>query len=113
MSALAVAVVTAYVATCSGCSGRTASGLLADHRLDLVAASREYRLGSCVSMEFEPGSWRTFLVADRGGALRSGAIDLLVSSRKRAVAWGRRTLSIRVVSCPERLRRTWASRPRR
>lgn len=112
MSALAAAVVTAYIATCSGCSGTTASGLRADHRLDLVAASRERPLGSCVAVEIEPGSWRTYLVADRGGGLRPGSLDLLVASRKEAVAWGRRTLSVRTVRCPARHRRTWEGRPR-
>jgi 3D (Asp-Asp-Asp) domain-containing protein len=113
VSALAVAVVTAYVATCSGCSGRTASGLPADHRLDLVAASRERALGSCVAVEVEPGSWRTLLVADRGGALRPGSLDLLVATREQAIEWGRRKVAVRTVACPERLRRTWAARPDR
>ena len=64
-----IAVVSAYVASCAGCSGRTASGLRADAALGLVAASEERALGSCVEIEIRPGTWSSFLVADRGGGL--------------------------------------------
>ena len=108
MSALVV--VTAYIAACAGCSGVTASGLPADHRLDLVAAGSAYRLGSCVEVEVEPDDRRVYLVADRGGALAPDALDLLVETHRAAVTWGRRTLPARPVPCPARLLRTWDER---
>ena len=81
---------TAYVATCSGCSGVMADGRVADHTLGVVASSKAWPLGTCVQLLQEDGSWQQLEVADRLGPRtrrKAGAdrhLDLLVGSEAEA-----------------------------
>ena len=82
--------VTAYMAHDSGMNGKgiTASGVRA-RRWYTVAASRGYPYGTRIHF---PALGKTFVVQDRGGAIRGNRIDLFVSSRAEALKFGRKWL---------------------
>ena len=83
------AIVTAYVATCDGCTGITASGAPAVAADRIVAASRAWSLGSCVELRLPREGWTQFSVEDRGGAIDApDRFDLLVDTEREAIAWG-------------------------
>jgi 3D (Asp-Asp-Asp) domain-containing protein len=90
------ALVTAYVATCLGCSGITASGEVA-HAADMIlAASREWAIGSCVELKLPREGWVQFAVQDRGGAIKGrDRFDMLVGTVSEARAWGKRRIRYR------------------
>ena len=104
MGLVFLAKLTAYTATCAGCSGVMADGRRADHRLDVVATSTAWPLGTCLQVELD-GQWRSVRVADRlGPATRRqpGAdlhLDLLVGSPAQARALGQKQVRARRVPC--------------
>jgi 3D (Asp-Asp-Asp) domain-containing protein len=95
---------TAYTADCTGCSGVMADGRRADHRLQVVAASKAWPLGTCLELELG-GDKHRVQVADRLGPRtrqQPGAdrhLDLLVESTAQARAMGVQQVRARVVSC--------------
>jgi 3D (Asp-Asp-Asp) domain-containing protein len=90
------AIVTAYVATCDGCSGITASGAPAVASDRILAASRAWPLGSCVELLLPREGWVQFSIEDRGGAIDApDRFDLLVDTQREAVAWGVQTIPYR------------------
>jgi len=104
MGLIFVAKLTAYTATCTGCSGVMADGRKADHRLGVVATSTAWPLGTCLEVEIG-GRWRSVQVADRLGPStrrKAGAdrhLDLLVASTTQARALGEQQVRARRVRC--------------
>jgi len=85
-------IATAYTATCSGCSGTTASGRPAGH--GIVAVDPRYiPLGTHL---YIPGYGRA-LAGDTGGAIRGNRIDLGFESQRDAMTFGRRPIVVYVV----------------
>lgn len=82
--------VTAYTKSDSGMNGLgiTASGVRAK-RLHTIAASRNIPYGTKI---FFPELGRTFVVQDRGGAIRKNRIDIFMEDRQTALEFGRRKL---------------------
>ena len=86
--------VTAYCscAKCCGKStGRTASGTRATAGRT-VAASSKYSFGTKLSI-----NGKTYVVEDRGGAIKGNRIDIYMNSHSKALAWGVRYLPVKVV----------------
>lgn len=90
------ATVTAYCG-CSSCCGKstgiTASGTKATAGRT-IAASSQYSFGTKIEIQ----GYGTYVVEDRGGAIQGNRIDMFFSSHSEALAFGRKTLLIKVVS---------------
>ena len=86
---------TAYTAYCSGCSGRTKTGinLRANPNMKVIAVDpKVIPLGTKVWVE----GYGTAIAADTGGAIKGNKIDVFMSTKKKAYAWGRKTITIKV-----------------
>lgn len=86
---------TAYTAYCSGCSGRTATGinLRKNPNKKVIAVDPlVIPLGSKVVVQ----GYGTAIAGDTGGAIRGKRIDVFKSSKRAALNWGRRTVKITV-----------------
>lgn len=87
--------VTAYCpcAKCCGkASGRTASGTKATAGRT-VAASSQFAFGTKLNI-----GGHTYVVEDRGGAVKGNKIDIFVNSHAEALQWGVRYLTVDVVN---------------
>lgn len=87
--------VTAYCpcAKCCGkASGRTASGTKATAGRT-VAASSQFAFGTQLNI-----GGHTYVVEDRGGAVKGNKIDIFVNSHAEALQWGVRYLTVDVVN---------------
>lgn len=73
-------------------SGRTASGTMTTP--GIVAAGPSWRFGSRLRIHGLPG---VFTVADRGGAVTDGVIDVWTGSCRKAWRWGRRFRRVAVL----------------
>lgn len=86
---------TAYTAYCSGCSGRTATGinLRANPNKKVIAVDpRVIPLGSKVYVE----GYGLAVAGDTGGAIKGNKIDVFMSSHSKALNWGRRSVKVTV-----------------
>lgn len=86
---------TAYTANCSGCSGRTKTGfnLRANPHAKIIAVDPKIiPLGTKVWVE----GYGTAVAADTGGSIKGHKIDVFMSSKKKAYAWGRKKVTIKV-----------------
>ena len=86
---------TAYTANCTGCSGRTKTGfnLRANPNAKIIAVDpRVIPLGSKVWVE----GYGTAIAADIGGAIKGNKIDVFMPTTKKAYAWGRKKVTIKV-----------------
>lgn len=87
--------VTAYCpcAKCCGkASGRTAAGTKATAGRT-VAASSQFAFGTKLNI-----GGHTYVVEDRGGAVKGNKIDIFVNSHAEALQWGVRYLNVNVVN---------------
>jgi uncharacterized protein YabE (DUF348 family) len=87
---------TAYTANCAGCSGITATGfnLKANPNAKVIAVDPSViPLGSKVYVE----GYGYAIASDTGGAIKGNKIDVFFSSQSKAVAWGRKTITIRII----------------
>lgn len=87
-----IAIVTAYIATCSGCSGLTFSGLRADWTKNYVAADlSHYEIGDkiCFYFGFECSQ---YTVQDTGSFKGKNRFDILVKDFKTAVNFGKQQI---------------------
>ena len=88
---------TAYTAYCEGCSGTTAYGidLLANPNRKVIAVDpRVIPLGTKVWVE----GYGEAIAGDTGGAIKGNKIDVFIPSQKNAVAWGVKTVKLRVLN---------------
>ena len=87
--------VTAYC-SCSKCcgkrTGRTASGTKATAGRT-VAASSKFKFGTKLKI-----NGKTYVVEDRGGAVKGNKIDIYMNSHSAALAWGVKYLPVEVVN---------------
>lgn len=88
---------TAYTASCSGCSGVTATGidLKKNPSSKVIAVDPSViPLGSKVWVE----GYGYAIAADTGGAIKGNKIDVFVSSKSQAASWGRKKVRIKVLN---------------
>ncbi|MCL2560017.1 MAG: 3D domain-containing protein [Turicibacter sp.] len=95
--------VTAYLATCSGCSGFTASGRDVRNNVHfedsafgtvrIVAACRQFPFGTIIYISGIGNA----VVLDRGGAVSGNVLDLLMSSSENPIQFGRQSLQAQVL----------------
>lgn len=90
------ALITAYIASCYGCSGITFSGLKADYRKNMISADLNYYdIGDkiCLFLEGLENKCLTFTVYDTGGAIKGpNRFDMLVSDYHTAIEFGKKYL---------------------
>lgn len=87
---------TAYTASCSGCSGITATGinLLNNPNVKVVAVDPSViPLGTKLYVE----GYGYAVAGDTGGAIKGLKIDVFINSSADALQWGRRTVKIKVM----------------
>ncbi len=87
---------TAYTASCSGCSGITATGinLHVNSNAKVIAADpRVIPLGTKVYVE----GYGYAVAADTGGAIKGNKIDVFIASKAEAYRWGRKTVKIKIL----------------
>jgi 3D (Asp-Asp-Asp) domain-containing protein/peptidoglycan hydrolase CwlO-like protein len=88
---------TAYTASCNGCSGITSTGInLKDNPNAKVIAvdPSVIPLGSRVEVK----GYGTFIAADTGGNITGQKIDIFMSNRSNALAFGRQSVQIRILN---------------
>lgn len=88
---------TAYTAYCKGCSGTTATGinLRENPSLKVIAVDPKIiPLGSKVWVE----GYGYAIAGDTGGAIKGNKVDLFMPNRQDALNWGRRTVTVKIVS---------------
>jgi len=88
---------TAYTAYCKGCSGTTAIGidLRANPNQRVIAVDpRVIPLGTKVWVE----GYGEAIAGDTGGAIKGNKIDVFIPSQKSAMAWGVKTVKIRILN---------------
>lgn len=88
---------TAYTAYCAGCSGVTANGtdLRANPGLKVIAVDPSViPLGTKVWVE----GYGEAIAADTGGAIKGNKIDVFVPTTDQAYAWGRKTVTVKVLN---------------
>lgn len=86
--------ITAYCACAKCCgksTGRTASGTMATAGRT-VAAPKNFAFGTKISI-----NGKTYVVEDRGGAIKGNRIDLFVNSHSEALRWGVKYLPVKVL----------------
>ena len=89
-------VATAYTASCSGCSGTTATGinLHVNSSAKVIAVDpRVIPLGTKVWVE----GYGYAVAADTGGAIKGNKIDVFIASKAEAYRWGRKTVKIKIL----------------
>jgi uncharacterized protein YabE (DUF348 family) len=87
---------TAYTGDCSGCSGRTATGinLRSNPNMKLIAVDPSViPLGTRVYVE----GYGYALAGDTGGGIKGNKIDVFFGSKSAAYQWGLRRIKVRVV----------------
>ncbi len=88
---------TAYTASCTGCSGITATGinLLKNPGLKVIAVDpRVIPLGSKVWVE----GYGNAIAGDTGGAIKGNKIDLFMANKSDALSFGRKQVKIRILN---------------
>lgn len=88
---------TAYTANCTGCSGITANGtnLHANPNARVIAVDPSIiPLGTKVWVE----GYGEAIAADTGGAIKGNRIDVYVQTNSQAYAWGRKTVTVKVLN---------------
>ncbi len=87
---------TAYTASCTGCSGITATGidLIANPHLKVIAVDPSViPLGSKVWVE----GYGQAIAGDTGGAIKGNKIDIFMPDRSAALAFGRKQVKIKIL----------------
>ncbi|KND05360.1 SPBc2 prophage-derived protein YorM [Bacillus paralicheniformis] len=95
---------TAYTAFCAeGCTGITKTGVDVSHSIYYEGARviavdpSVIALGSTVEVRLADGSSFRAKAEDIGSAIKGARLDLLVSSEKDAINFGRQTVEVRVI----------------
>lgn len=87
---------TAYTAYCTGCSGKTATGidLRANPSLKVVAVDpKVIPLGSKVWVE----GYGNAIAGDTGGAIKGNKIDVFIPNQSAVKQWGVKQVKIRII----------------
>jgi 3D (Asp-Asp-Asp) domain-containing protein len=99
-----------YSATAYSLRGRTASGQYVTRGL-IAADPRHLPLGTRVRIDAGPWSGE-YLVADTGGAIKGRKIDIWTPSTREALRFGRRNITLTVLSFPAKRAKTKGIRSR-
>ena len=87
--------ITAYC-SCAKCCGKT-NGITASGKKAkagrTIAAPRGFKFGTKLSI-----NGKTYIVEDRGGAIKGNRIDLYVNSHSEALRWGVRYLPVKILN---------------
>jgi 3D (Asp-Asp-Asp) domain-containing protein len=87
---------TAYTANCDGCSGVTATGVNLNENPDakVIAVDPDViPLGSTVWVE----GYGYAVAADVGGAIKGKKVDVFIADRNKALEWGRKDVTVKVL----------------
>ena len=87
---------TAYTANCSGCSGRTATGinLRANPNIKVIAVDPSViPLGTKVYVE----GYGYATAEDIGGAIKGNRIDVFIPTQSAALQWGRKQVKVTIL----------------
>ena len=87
---------TAYTAFCAGCSGITATGLdlISNPNQKVIAVDPTViPLGSKVWVE----GYGEAIAGDTGGAIKGNKIDVFIPSKDKALQWGRKNITIKIL----------------
>ena len=94
---------TAYIAMCdSGCTGVTATGYNVKNRTKIggrtvIAVDPKYiPLGTSLTIRLADGTIIEGRANDVGGAIKGRKIDVLMSSHKKAMDFGRQTVEVKI-----------------
>ncbi|RHW38397.1 LysM peptidoglycan-binding domain-containing protein [Lysinibacillus yapensis] len=88
---------TAYTAYCSGCSGKTATGidLRSNPNQKVIAVDPNViPLGSKVWVE----GYGEAIAGDTGGAIKGNKIDVFIPTQQQALQWGRKQVKVRILN---------------
>lgn len=88
---------TAYTPHCNGCSGFTATGINVKQngRENIIAVDPSViPLGTRVWVE----GYGEAIAADTGGAIKGNRIDVLFQSKQKALNWGRKTVTVKILN---------------
>ncbi|HWK22918.1 MAG TPA: ubiquitin-like domain-containing protein [Ureibacillus sp.] len=86
---------TAYTASCSGCSGVTATGLTLKDGMKVIAVDPSViPLGTKVWVE----GYGNAIAADKGSAIKGNKIDVFIGSQQQADSWGRKKVRVKVLN---------------
>lgn len=88
---------TAYTASCSGCSGHTATGvnLKNNPNAKVIAVDPNViPLGSKVHVE----GYGYAIAADTGSAIKGNKIDVFFPEKSSAYRWGNKTVKIKILN---------------
>jgi 3D (Asp-Asp-Asp) domain-containing protein len=96
---------TAYTKHCVGCTGtgKTASGKIAKQGRTISADTSLIPMGCKVKLDFPNKSQYngTYIVEDRGGAIKGRKIDLYLDSHSDAIDFGRQhNVKATIIDCP-------------
>lgn len=96
----ALALITAYTADCTGCTGITRSGQIADSAQYMVAADLRYwKFGDKIEICLPDGKSAIYIVADTGSKIRGKwRFDILVETQQEAIEWGVKRLHVQEVN---------------
>ncbi|HZG72465.1 MAG TPA: 3D domain-containing protein [Chondromyces sp.] len=86
----------AYTANCKGCSGITATGinLKKNPNAKVIAVDpKVIPLGTKVYVE----GYGEAVAGDKGGAIKGNKIDVHMATKKEALNWGRRTVTVKIL----------------
>ena len=91
-----------YIASCSGCSGTTASGYNVKNTIyyegmRILAADRSIPLYTKMRVTYPNGTSFIGIVIDRGGSIKTGKLDVLVASYDEAIRLGRQQVTVEIV----------------
>jgi 3D (Asp-Asp-Asp) domain-containing protein len=96
---------TAYTAFCpSGCNGITATGIDVSNsvyhegRRVVAVDPTVIPLGALIEVRMADGSITEAIASDTGGAIRGNKIDILRSTRNKAVQFGRQDVEVRIIN---------------
>lgn len=87
---------TAFTAYCKGCSGVTSTGINLKKNPDakiIAVDPKIIPLGTKVWIE----GYGEAIAADKGGSIKGNKIDVFMSSTKKAMDWGRRTVTVKIL----------------
>lgn len=93
---------TFYTARCEGCSGITSSGVDVRNTTHfrgyrVLAADRSVPFGTIMRITLEDGTVFDGIVADRGGDIGQGRLDVLVGTKARAYELGRQQVRVEIL----------------
>lgn len=99
---IAVYEITHYTSKCNGCTGITSSGYdvknsiyYDDYRI--VAAPKTIPFYTKMNITYEDGTTIKAIVLDRGGAIKSNRLDLLVEDKNEAYRLGRQNVTVEII----------------